>query len=105
MSESLEYLRYTVLEDRPGLTEAFLCSLVVAAPVAVRNPEVAKAIEAELPAQEKWIRDFFLRKGFYIPQDAKLRFQVSQQNPLPADYEGKPPDFVSGDGKKFWIER
>jgi hypothetical protein len=106
MSESLEYLRFTALKSRPSTNDVFLCSLVVGVPVQGRQSfAAAKAIEEALPQHQRSVRDYFSRRGVLIPQDAAITFQTYHQNALPADYEGKPADFVSADGKKFWVER
>jgi hypothetical protein len=120
MNGLFEYSRFTVLQSRPGAGDAPLCRLVVGVPASAlidlvskypnhavdgrRSPKVAKAIEAQLPEQEAAIRGYFVEKGDPIPPSAKIKFQPEVSGPASAEYEGKSPDFVSGDGKQFWIE-
>ena len=107
MSEALEYFRYMVLKSRAGTDEESLCSLVVGVPAYGRSAaEVAQVIGEALRQQEPAIRDrYFLRTGFKIPQDVRIRFQVNQQRPYPPDYAGMRADFATSDGKKFWAEQ
>ena len=120
MNGLFEYSRFTVLQSRPGADEAPLCRLVVGVPASAiidliskypnhagdgrRSPKVAKPIEAQLPKQEAAIRDYFVEKGDPIPPSAKIKFQPEMSGLVSTDYEGKSPDFVSDDGKQFWIE-
>ena len=120
MNGLLEYSRFTVLQCRPGADDAPLCRLVVGVPASAivdlvskypnnavdgrRSPKVAKSIEAQLPQQEAAIRGFFVEKGDPIPPGAKIKFQPEMSGPASAEHEGKSPDFVSDDGKQFWIE-
>jgi hypothetical protein len=121
MSESFEYSCFTVLQFRPGANDAALCSLVLGISVSTlmdliteypdnpidgrRNPMVEEAILAGLPQPEGSIRECLIRKKVFTPSNTKLEFQAYYRTPHPEGYEGKSADFVSADGKKFWIER
>jgi hypothetical protein len=120
MNGLFEYARFTVLQSRPGAGDAPLCRLVVGVPASAiidlvtkypsnavdgrRSPKVAKSIETQLPIQEAAIRDYFAERGDPITPSAKIKFQPEVSGPASAEYEGKSPDFVSEDGKQFWIE-
>ena len=120
MNGLFEYSRFTVLQSRPGADDAPLCRLVVGVPASAiidlvskypnnaadgrRSPKVAKSIEAQLPQQEAAIRAYFVEKGDPIPPSTKIKFQPEMSGPASAEHEGQSPDFVSDDGKQFWIE-
>jgi hypothetical protein len=120
MDGLFEYSRFTVLQARPGAQDPPLCRLVVGVPAPAiidrvskhpnnagdgrRSPKVAKSIKAQLSKQEAAIRGYFVEKGDPIPPSAKIKFQPEGSGPVSTEYEGKSPDFVSEDGKQFWIE-